>query len=128
MKPLETQGGQMTTSTEVRCKHCKATDAEIKLLRSAIEETLSEHSHLADGENCTLIRLKRALQGRNWPTPIPDAWVLWEELPNPKHYGVNEMGEHLIAWYQDYHQRTVNGSSFPDAVTQAWLTWKKGEK
>lgn len=112
----------------MRCKHCKATDAEIKLLRSAIEETLSEHGHLADGENCTLIKLKRALQVRNWPTPIPDAWNLWEKLPSPKHYGVTEMGEHLIAWYQDYHQKTVSGESFLDAVNQAWLEWKKGEE
>lgn len=30
-------------------------------LTAAIEETLAENAHLADGDNCTLIRLKRAL-------------------------------------------------------------------
>ena len=35
--------------------------AEIERLRSAIETTLNNNLHLADGENCTLIDLKRAL-------------------------------------------------------------------
>jgi hypothetical protein len=34
---------------------------EIEIMRAAIIETLEENRHLADGENCTLIRLKRAL-------------------------------------------------------------------
>lgn len=34
---------------------------EISRLRDAIRKTLEENSHLADGENCTLIRLNRAL-------------------------------------------------------------------
>lgn len=34
---------------------------EIERLRSAIKQTLDENGHLADGENCTLIVLKRAL-------------------------------------------------------------------
>jgi len=37
--------------------------AEIKRLVSAIVETLEENRHLADGENCTLAKLKRAV---NW--------------------------------------------------------------
>ena len=35
--------------------------AEIDRLRSAIRETLDENAHLADGDNCTLLALKRAL-------------------------------------------------------------------
>lgn len=34
---------------------------EVRRLRYEIEMTLRENAHLADGENCTLIRLKRAL-------------------------------------------------------------------
>lgn len=35
--------------------------AEIDRLRSAIRETLDKNGHLADGDNCTLLTLKRAL-------------------------------------------------------------------
>jgi hypothetical protein len=37
-------------------------------LRQAIRKTLNENSHLADGENCTLIVLKQALRkvGTPW--------------------------------------------------------------
>lgn len=35
--------------------------AEVRRLRLAIETTISENAHLADGDNCTLIVLKRAL-------------------------------------------------------------------
>lgn len=38
----------------------EATD-EIGRLHAAIVQTLDENKHLADGENCTLIRLKRAV-------------------------------------------------------------------
>ena len=34
---------------------------EIERLRLAIIETLDENGHLADGDNCTLIKLKRAV-------------------------------------------------------------------
>ena len=40
-------------------------DAEIAKLRHAIQKALDENSHLADGENCTLIILKRALETPN---------------------------------------------------------------
>ncbi|HLP99189.1 MAG TPA: hypothetical protein VK149_12175 [Sideroxyarcus sp.] len=44
---------------------------EIDRLRSAIQQTLDENGHLADGENCTLIVLKRAvgewMEARNAP-------------------------------------------------------------
>jgi hypothetical protein len=36
--------------------------AEIERLKTAIRETLEENTHLADGDNCTLIKLKRALE------------------------------------------------------------------
>ena|ERR1035437_3402526 len=38
-------------------------------LRTAIEETLSENGHLADGDVCTLIKLKRAVIPHNTPVP-----------------------------------------------------------
>lgn len=34
---------------------------EIGRLHAAIVQTLDENKHLADGENCTLVRLKRAV-------------------------------------------------------------------
>jgi hypothetical protein len=39
-------------------------DARIKQLESAIRKTIRENKHLADGENCTLIHLKKALKGK----------------------------------------------------------------
>lgn len=36
-------------------------DKEIDMLRAAIRKTLDENGHLADGDNCTLIDLKRAI-------------------------------------------------------------------
>lgn len=36
-------------------------DSEIERLRAAICKTLDENRHLADGENFTLIELKRAI-------------------------------------------------------------------
>ena len=42
---------------------CEATafKIEIRKLKSAIRETIEDNLHLADGENCTLIKLKRAI-------------------------------------------------------------------
>jgi hypothetical protein len=34
---------------------------EIRKLKAAIRETIEDNLHLADGENCTLIKLKRAI-------------------------------------------------------------------
>jgi hypothetical protein len=39
-------------------------DARIKQLESAIRKTIRENKHLADGENCTLIHLKKALKAK----------------------------------------------------------------
>lgn len=39
--------------------------AENERLREAIRQTLDENGHLADGENCTLILLKRAIETPN---------------------------------------------------------------
>lgn len=35
---------------------------EISRLRNAIKETLEENRHLADGDNCTLLKLKQILE------------------------------------------------------------------
>jgi hypothetical protein len=40
---------------------CRSLEDELAELRDAVAQTLRENAHLADGENCTLIRLKRAL-------------------------------------------------------------------
>jgi len=40
----------------------KQLKAENKLLKKAITKTLSDHSHLADGDVCTLIELKKVLK------------------------------------------------------------------
>lgn len=42
-----------------------ALHAEVERLRAAIQQTLDENGHLADGDNCTLIVLKRALKTPN---------------------------------------------------------------
>ena len=39
---------------------CQRQEAEIERLNKAIRLTLEENAHLADGDNCTLLRLKRA--------------------------------------------------------------------
>lgn len=38
--------------------------AEVRRLRAAIDITLTNNAHLADGDNCTLITLKRALEDK----------------------------------------------------------------
>jgi len=40
---------------------CKTIEEENEKLRAAIEKTINDNLHLADGENCTLIELKRAI-------------------------------------------------------------------
>ena len=40
---------------------CRRLERERNRLREAIEETLRDNAHLADGDNCTLIKLKRAM-------------------------------------------------------------------
>ena len=39
-----------------------AYNAEIKRLRKAMQQTIEENGHLADGDDCTLIKLKIAIQ------------------------------------------------------------------
>jgi hypothetical protein len=46
--------------TVIGCTTCEAAD-RIEALEYAITKTLNENGHLADGENCTLIDLKRAM-------------------------------------------------------------------
>jgi hypothetical protein len=43
---------------EIKCREQRA---EIARMRAAIEKTLDENGHLADGDNCTLIHLKTAI-------------------------------------------------------------------
>ena len=48
--------------TEV-CDYLESQKAEIDRLKQAIRTTLDNNRHLADGEDCTLIDLKRAMKG-----------------------------------------------------------------
>lgn len=67
--------------------------ATISDLRAAITETLAENRHLADGENCSLIKLKRAIKHKNdcacgmpWE-PDSDQFGCWScgaEAPDKK--------------------------------------------
>lgn len=45
-------------------------DSRIKQLESAISEVLNDNAHLADGDVCTLIKLKRVIHGE--PKPLTD--------------------------------------------------------
>lgn len=49
----------------VRPADADAVDARITRLTAAIEATLRENAHLADGEDCTLIHLKRAIAAQS---------------------------------------------------------------
>jgi hypothetical protein len=48
------------SSHELQCRCFDAAD-EIRRLRAVIKKTLDENGHLADGDNCTLIDLKKAI-------------------------------------------------------------------
>jgi len=45
-------------------RHAETLELESDRLRTAIQQTLDENGHLADGEICTLILLKQALNKR----------------------------------------------------------------
>ena len=47
-------------ANDAAMKTCAALATENETLRQAIRETLEENAHLADGDVCTLIKLKRA--------------------------------------------------------------------
>lgn len=48
------------SSHELQCR-CFDAAEEISRLRNAIAETLEENGYLADGDNCTLIKLKSVM-------------------------------------------------------------------
>lgn len=48
-------------SLESACAAIEKLDAEILSLRACVRLTIMENLHLADGENCTLKRLKKAI-------------------------------------------------------------------
>lgn len=50
---------------DTRPADADAVDAKIAMLTNAIEITLRENAHLADGEDCTLIHLKRAIAAQS---------------------------------------------------------------
>ncbi len=45
--------------------HVSVLSAEVRRLRAVIAETLRDNAHLADGEDCTLINLRRAIAPNN---------------------------------------------------------------
>lgn len=50
----------LTAITQLKVERNNAL-AELELLKTAINETIENNLHLADGEICTLIKLKRAI-------------------------------------------------------------------
>ncbi len=50
-----------TTELRALVETIEAGNATVERLRAAIVQTLDENKHLADGDNCALIRLKRAV-------------------------------------------------------------------
>jgi len=71
---LELMTGRMSIASQIKACEAIYATAEAKATRrskfarqrdellAAVEQTLDENGHLADGENCTLIVLKRALE------------------------------------------------------------------
>lgn len=53
--PNDSKAYVTSVSAKLFAKHC------VKELETAIRETIEDNLHLADGENCTLIKLKRAI-------------------------------------------------------------------
>lgn len=53
--PTENKEQVTSVSAKLFAKHC------VSELEKAIRETIEENLHLADGDNCTLIKLKRAI-------------------------------------------------------------------
>lgn len=62
-----TQRGTESYERRLCVEAMESQAAEIERLRAAIVQTLNENGHLADGENCTLIALKRAMP--DWELP-----------------------------------------------------------
>lgn len=55
----------LTTCSRILREEIERLDSESCRMRAAIRQTLEENGHLADGDNCTLILLKRALEAPN---------------------------------------------------------------
>lgn len=53
---------QIVRDTQRFADFTRQLEREVQRLRAAIEQTLDENGHLADGDNCTLIVLKRAIE------------------------------------------------------------------
>lgn len=80
------------SSHELQCR-CYDAAAEISRLRNAIAETLEENGYLADGENCTLIKLKMVMPmaqgmckcGMPWESDMDQfgCWSCGAEKPAP---------------------------------------------
>ena len=71
---MPTKSGDLTKrerEIQIAEKLCKLANEKSALvrenmrLRNAIQQTLDENGHLADGDNCTLIVLKRAIEVPN---------------------------------------------------------------
>ena len=63
----------------------------------------------------------------HWSTDRNDAWELWDELPDEKSYFQN-MDYHRIEIRKVTYSMNLSifeGTSFADAVSKAWIEWKK---
>ncbi len=102
--------------------HCKAL-VKIDELQSAIEKTLSENGHLADGEVCTLIDLKRVMRGDFSP---------WTKIDyaNPSTYP-DENRPCIVAWenHPEHPERHAMHMIIADFDTDAlvWADCSTGE-
>lgn len=66
----------LTAITQLKTERNNAI-AEAERLKDAIKETIEENLDLADGENCTLIKLKRSI-GYDNPKPLTDEEIAFQ--------------------------------------------------
>ena len=77
-------------------------------------------------ENCDCWR-KTSDWPPRWSTDLFPAWELWEELPMPK--SIDQIrGDHWCVCWGDSFNPDFIGTTFPDAVSAAWIEWKRREE
>jgi len=62
IKKLQAELKKLVEEVDLQQDAREKAEAEIERLKTAIRETLADNGHLADGDNCTLIKLKQALE------------------------------------------------------------------
>ena len=88
IKQMIEKDQQPSPAQSCHCQNCEAQGKEIQALKStndrllqAITKTVQENLHLADGDNCTLVHLVRALgpddPGREAPLTREELRAMW---------------------------------------------------